>query len=134
MKSANGNYIRPTAQYSWWVGKKTYLRYMMRELSSLFIGAFSLIMVWGLYQISQGEAAYISWSQGLWHDLTILSLVIFAFSVYHSFTWFWVTPKAMPIKMAGKRISGAIIIGAHLFLWLICSLFVWLIFICGGGA
>ncbi len=134
MKSANGNYIRPTPRFSWWLRKNTYLSYMMREVSSLFIGTFTLMMVWGLYQFSQGEIAYTAWSNGLWNDLFILSLVIFAFSVYHSFTWFLVTPKAMPIKMSGKRVSGSIIIGAHLLLWFLCSLFVWLIFVYGGGS
>ena len=134
MKLANGNYIRPIARFSWWMRKKTYLSYMMRELSSLFIGAFSLMMVWGLYQLSKGEAAYSAWSNGLWNNMQLLSIIIFIFAVYHSFTWFMVTPKAMPLKMAGKRLPGAIIVAAHLLLWLFCSVFVWFIVVNGGGA
>jgi len=132
MKTASGTYIRPTARFSWWFHKKTYFRYMMRELSSLFIGLFSLQMVWGLYQHSQGEAAFTSWANNLWNDWLLLSLISFAFATYHSITWFLVTPKAMPLKMSGKRIPGSIIIGAHLLLWLLCSLVFWALFIDGG--
>jgi len=107
---------------------------MMRELSSLFIGLFSLQIVWGLYQHSLGEVAFQAWSDNLWNNCLVLSLVIFAFAVYHSFTWFKVTPKAMPLKFAGKRIPGIVIIAAHLLLWLFCSVFVWFIFLYGGAS
>ncbi|RLA03248.1 MAG: fumarate reductase subunit C [Gammaproteobacteria bacterium] len=132
MKLANGNYVRPTARFSWWLSKKNYFSYMMRELSSLFIGIFSLIMVWGLYQFSQGEAAYNAWSNNLWSNLTVLSVLSFCFAVYHSFTWFVVTPKAMPLKFAGKRIPGSIIIAAHMLLWMGATIFVWVAFVYGG--
>lgn len=134
MKSTNGNFIRPIPRFSWWLRKKTYLSYMMREVSSLFIGAFSLMMVWGIYRFSQGEAAYTAWSNSLWSYSFLLSIIMFIFAVYHSFTWFLVTPKAMPLKIAGKRIPGVIIIAAHLLLWLFCSIFVWFISVNGGGA
>ena len=134
MKLANGNYQRPTARFSWWYRKSTYLSYMMREVSSLFIGVFSLIMVWGLYRLSQGEVAYIAFTNSLWINLKWFSLLSFIFAVYHSFTWFLVTPKAMPLKIAGKRIHGSIIIAAHLLLWIFCSIFIWWLVVSGGGA
>ena len=133
MKSVNGNFIRPTARYTWWLKKSTYLRYMMRELSSLFIGAFSVMMVWGLYQLSQGEAVYTAWLNGLWSNWLPLSVLMFVFAVYHSFTWFLVTPKAMPLKISGRRIPGSVIIVAHLMLWLFCSILIWMLFVDGGG-
>ena len=129
MKLANGNYIQSTERFSWWLRQKRYLRYMMRELSSLFIGGFTLLMISGVYRLSESEAAYTQWLNGLWNNLTILSVIIFIFSVYHSYTWFIVTPKAMPLKFAGKRVASWIIIGAHLLLWFVCSLVIWLLFI-----
>lgn len=135
MKLANGNYIRPPNRYSWWLRQGRYVRYMMRELSSLFIGLFSIMMVWGLYRFSQGEAAFTAFTELLWSNSTIvLSVLIFLFAVYHSYTWFSVTPKAMPLKMGGKRIAAGVIVGAHLLLWLLCSVLVWGAFVYGGGA
>ena len=132
MKLANGNYIRPPARYSWWLRQGRYIRYMMRELSSLFIGIFSVIMICGLYQLSQGETEFTAFTNSLWNNLWWLSVITFLFATYHSYTWFIVTPKAMPLKFSGKRIAPWIIIGAHMLLWLLCSIFVWFIFISGG--
>ena len=135
MKSANGNYIRSPQRYSWWLRQGRYKRYMMRELSSLFIGVFTLLMVSGLYRLSQGEAAFNAFTEVFWStSMLLFSVLMFLFAVYHSYTWFIVTPKAMPLKMAGKRIAGSVIVGAHLVLWLLCTIVVWVAFVNGGGA
>ncbi len=134
MKLANGNYIRPTARFSWWLRHQRYWRYMMRELSSLFIGIFSIMMVWGLYRLSQGEAEFTQWLHGLWNNLAGLSWLMLLFAIYHSYTWFIVTPKALPLKISGKRVADIFIVAAHLLLWLICSVVVWIAFVYGGGA
>jgi len=125
MKQANGTYIRPKKRFTWWLGSGNYFQYMMRELSSLFIGAFSLVMVWGLYRLSQGPAEYLLWLSNLWDNFLLFSLLCFIFATYHSITWFWVTPKAMPIQIGGKPLPGAVIIGAHIVAWLAVSVIVW---------
>lgn len=133
MKLANGNYVRSPARYSWWLRRGRYLRYMMRELSSLFIGIFSVTMVWGLFRLSQGEAAFMAWTNMLWNYSVGFFMVTFMFALYHSYSWFIVTPKAMPMTIAGKKVAAGIIVAAHLLLWLICSILVWLAFAKGGS-
>jgi fumarate reductase subunit C len=133
MKLANGNYIRPPARYSWWLRRGRYLRYMMRELSSLFIGIFSMTMVWGLFRLSQGEEAFLLWTNMLWSYSVGLFVVTLLFALYHSYSWFIVTPKAMPMTIAGKKVPARIIVAAHLLLWLFCSILVWVTFVEGGG-
>jgi fumarate reductase subunit C len=131
MKQSNGNYVRSTDKYAWYLKKPRYIPYMLRELSSLFVGLFSCIIVWGLYQLSQGEVAFTAWTQLLWGKFLWLNLLIFAFAFYHSYSWFMVTPKAMPIKFKGKRVPGFVIIGAHMLLWLMASVVVFALFIYG---
>jgi fumarate reductase subunit C len=132
MKLSNGNYLRTHKRYSWWLGQSNYFQYMMRELSSLFIGAFTLTLIWGVFRFSQGPEAYQLWLMNLWDNLFAYSLICFIFATYHSITWFWVTPKAMPIAIGGKPLPGSVIIGAHIAAWLIISLAGW--FITTGGA
>jgi len=131
MKQYNGHFIRPADKYAWYLKKPRYIPYMLRELSSLFVGLFSCILVWGLYQHSQGEVAFNAWTQLIWNQLFWLNLLIFVFAFYHSYSWFMVTPKAMPIKFKGKRVSGVTIIGAHMLLWLIASVVVFTLFVIG---
>lgn len=134
MKLENGNYIRPSARFTWWLRQERYFNYMMRELSSLFIGIFSITLIWGLYRLSQGEIAFITWINAVWNYSIVLSVVTLLFAVYHSYTWFIVTPKAMPLKLAGKRVPAAVIAGAHLLLWLLCTIFTLVAFVYGGEA
>ena len=113
MKAENGTFIRHHPRYSWWLRRSNYFQYMIRELSSLFIALFTLILIAGIWHLSVGEQAYHQWSSDLWDGLVWLSVVCFAFATYHSVSWFWVTPKAMPISILGKPLSGSIIIAAH---------------------
>jgi len=131
MKQSNGHYLRSTDKYAWYLKKPRYIPYMLRELSSLFVGLFSCIIVWGLYQLSQGEVAFTAWTQLLWDKLLWVNILIFAFAFYHSYSWFMVTPKAMPIKFKGKRVPGFFIIGAHMLLWLMASVLVFALFFYG---
>ncbi len=134
MKLSNGNFIRPAARYSWWFRQGRYIRYMLRELSSLFIGTFTLTLVWGLYRLGQGKAEFQAWTMAVWsNSAVVFSLLVLAFSAYHSFTWFMLTPKAMPLKLAGKRLSAWIIITAHFGVCLLASVIVWGAFIYGGA-
>ena len=131
MKQSNGNYIRSTAKFSWYLKKPKYIPYMLRELSSLFVGVFCCFLVWGLYQLSQGEVVFNQWLNVLWNKLFWLNIVIFLFVFYHSYSWFMVTPKAMPIKFKGKRIPGWVIIAAHMIMWIVCSIVIFALFIYG---
>ena len=132
MKLANGNYIRPASRFSWWLSQSSHIGYMVREVSSLYIGLYTLMMVWGLYQLSLGEAQFNAWSKALWEDSFVVSATALLFAIYHSYSWFIMTPKAMPLKIAGKRVAGAIIVGAHFLGWLVCSVITWVLFVNGG--
>lgn len=107
-------YTPEVSRTGWWFAQGRYFRYMMRELSSLFIGAYMLFLTVGLYRLSQGPEAYEKFLHGLLGQGGIaFALVTLAFALYHTYTWFQVTPKAMPLVVAGKRVPGFVIIGAH---------------------
>ncbi len=121
-------YIREPSKTGWWLEQPRYIRYMAREMSALFIGIYGLILIVGLFRLSQGEIAYeaflatVEGPAGL-----IFAIVAFVFAVYHTYTWFQVTPKAMPLMMGGKRLSGAIIIAAHWLGFVVVSAALWLL-------
>ncbi len=120
-----GPYIRPMRRYSWWRSQPSYFRYMLREVSAAFIGAYILMLIVGLLRLSQGPAAYESYRTAVLSSAGVaFSLITFVFAVYHSLTWFRVTPKAMPLRMGGKPVPPAIIVAVHWLGWAVASLLI----------
>ncbi len=121
-------YIREFSKTGWWLKHPRYIRYMAREMSALFIGIYALILMAGLFGLSQGQAAYEAFLEKAEGTAGLIFAVFaFAFAVYHTFTWFQVTPKAMPLMIAGKRIPGPFIVAAHWFGFIVVSAALWLV-------
>jgi fumarate reductase subunit C len=110
---------------TWWLGQRRYVVYMIRELTSLFVGLYSAWLVAGLVRLAQGRAAWESFLAASSSPLVVLlQLVCLAFATYHSITWFAVTPKAMPLTLKGEPVSDKAIVGAHYAAWVVVSLVV----------
>jgi len=100
-----------------------YLRYMTREFSCLFIGGWTLMMVWGLKQLAEGPEAWASFLVWLKSPASIaFHLVALAFATYHSVTWFNLTPKALPLQIGEEFVPEGAISGAHFGAWAVLSL------------
>jgi fumarate reductase subunit C len=88
-------YRRPMA--GWWRRNPFYLGYMLREASCVFITAYALVLLWGLYRLSQGRASYEGWLQALAHPVSmLLHAAALVLVVYHAWTWFKIMPKTLP--------------------------------------
>lgn len=115
-------YHRPVSNYTWWLTQPRYIRYMAREASCIFIGAYSIVLVVGLLRLSQGAVAWEGFLQSLQTPASIVfHLLALAFALYHTTTWFNVTPKAMPLQFGGNRVPGSAIIAAHYLGWIVVS-------------
>ena len=107
-------YTRPMD--GWWRRNPFYLWYMLREASCVFIIAYALVLLCGLYRLSQGEAAFNGWLAALATPRSIAFHGITAMMVlYHAWTWFKVMPKTLPfIHIGGKRMPDAAIVTSGL--------------------
>jgi fumarate reductase subunit C len=120
-------YIREHSKTKWWLSQPRYVRYMAREMSALFIGIYVLILIAGLHRLSQGRAEYETFLENATGSLgLILAIVTMAFAVYHTITWFEVTPKAMPLMLGKKKLPGVFIVAAHWLGFIIVSAALWL--------
>ena len=112
----------------WITRHPRYLRYMLREFSCLFIGGWTLMMVWGLARLAQGPAAWAAFLEALRTPMSIVFQVLaLAFSVYHGVTWFKLTPKALPVQLGEEFVADGVISGAHFAVWGLLSLIVLLL-------
>lgn len=116
-------FVREVSKTRWYFKHPRYLRYMSREVTCIFIGAFALLMVCALERLSHGQAAYESFIAaitGPWSALALL--VTLAFAVHNSTSWFNVTPKALPVQIGEDFVAGKYIVGAHYAAWIVVSL------------
>lgn len=121
--SVHGPYVRPMR--NWWRRNPYFLRYMLREASALFLTGYALTLLFGLFRLSQGAAAYEAWREALAAPWAIaLHALALVFVAYHSVTWFQVMPKTMPPLPLPARAVTAGGIGAMLLLSL--ALLAWL--------
>lgn len=116
-------YQREMPKFRWFFRQPRYLRYMTRELSCLFIGAYALMMVWGLRQLADGPAAWGAFLDRLQSPSSIAFHVLaLGFALYHTMTWFNLTPKALPVQVGEKFVPDRVIAGAHYAGWGLLSL------------
>lgn len=109
MPAAN-TYKRPMA--GWWRRNPFYYGYMVRELSSVILVIYTLLLLCGVYRLAQGRASYEGWLATLRHPVSVwLHVAALAIILYHAWTWFKVMPKTMPfVRVGGKRVSDNAII------------------------
>ena len=118
-------YMRPVSKTTWYLKDCNYTVHMINELTSVFVGLYALLLLWGIGAVASGEKAYQSFleclnSPGTLVLLWVTTVVIF----YHAIAWFKVTPKAMPIQKGEEFVPGGVIAGAHYVVWILFSLVV----------
>ena len=115
-------YVREET-WRWIFRHPRYLRYMAREFSCLFIGAWTLLLVWGLKQLAEGPAAWSAFLAWLRSPMSVaFHVVALGFAAYHSITWFRLTPKALPVQLGEAFVPDGVISGAHYAAWAALSL------------
>lgn len=116
-------YVRAVSTTRWYFRHPRYLRYMSREVTCLFIGAFALLLLCTVERLSEGRAAYESFLAAITGPRSAVALlVVLAFAVHNTTSWFNVTPKAMPVQIGEGFLPGKVIVVAHYVAWLAVSL------------
>lgn len=118
-------YHRPLPP-DWWRREPRLFRYIVREGTSVFVGLYAAILTDGMIRLAQGRAAWEGYLAALSSPLGVtVQLVCLSFALFHTATWFGVTPKAMPpILVKGERIPDRLIVRGHFVLWAAVSLLV----------
>ena len=121
---------RPKMAATWWLKKKSYFLFMLRELSSVFIALFLLVYLYQIYQLTQGPEAYLSFTRRLNSPGWILfHLIALLFAVYHSVTWFQSSAVVLPIRVGEHVVSRQIVTALHIGVWVVVSLGILLLFL-----
>jgi len=121
-------YRRPVSNM-WWLKRRSYIWFMIRELTSIFTAGYCIFLLVVFYKLSQGPEAYAGIIAALKSPASVvLHIITFAFVFYHAITWFELTPKILVIYRGEERIPAGLIAATFYGGWVVVSLFiVWLV-------
>jgi len=121
-------YRRPVSTW-WWTRRRSYFVFVMRELSSIFVAWFVVYLMLFVYAVGRGEAAYqtfLDWASSPW--VTLLNVVALGFVLLHMVTWFNLTPQAMAVRVAGRRVPAwQIVVQQYVGLAVVSGFVFWLV-------
>jgi fumarate reductase subunit C len=122
-------WLRRRPSTYWWLERGSYLRFIARELSSVFIAWFVAYLLLLVRAVSRGDAAYqrfLTWSR---HPLVLaLNVVTLAFVLLHAVTWFNLAPRAMVVRVGSRRVPPALIGASNYLAWaVVTALVLWLL-------
>ena len=121
-------YQRPVHLF-WWLERRSYLLFVLRELSSVFVAWTVVYLLLLVNAVSDGPAPYQRFLErsGEWWMVAI-NVIAMLFLLLHVVTWFGLAPRAMVIKARGSRVPPRQIVAAHYLAWLVLSAIVaWLV-------
>jgi fumarate reductase subunit C len=120
---------RPRVSAYWWLWEWGYLKFILREISSVFVAYFVGLILLQLWALRDGPEAYAAFQAWLRMPSVIaLNAVSLLFVLFHTITWFNLAPRALVVRLGGKRLPDPLIAGSNYVAWLVVSVAVaWLI-------
>ena len=117
-------YHRPVPN-TWWLKRKPYVLFMIRELTSIFVAGYCIFLLVFIYKLTQGADVYGNFIDVLKSPSSVaLHLIALAFVLYHTITWFNLTPKILVLYKGEERISQGLVAGTFYAGWVVVSVIV----------
>ncbi len=113
---------------TWWLRKPTYLVFMLRELTSVFVVAYAIFLM-----VMIGRADEAGSFAGLFDALDsplglVVHLVVLAVLLFHTITWINLTPKVVVLFRDDEQVDPRLVAGANYVGWVVASVVVaWLV-------
>lgn len=124
---------RAPVSLTWWTRKRSYLLFVLRELSSVLVAWFVVFLLMLVYAVGSGAAAYQEFLDFAAHPVVIVvNLIALAFLVLHTVTWLALAPRAMVVRLGPRlgdpRVPPVFVLAGHYGAWLVLSaIVVWLV-------
>jgi fumarate reductase subunit C len=115
-------WYRPRVSVWWWLKSRPYTTFVLRELTSVFVAFFALVILWQVRALAHGPEAYSRFLTRLKSPFFLaLDAAAFLFILFHAVTWFNLAPKAIVIRFRGKRVPDPVVAGLNYAAWLVLS-------------
>jgi fumarate reductase subunit C len=103
--------------------------FMLRELSSAFVALFVVELLLLVRAVGRGPAAYAGFLDTLAQPVMIVvNVVALAFVLLHAVTFANLTPRAMVVRLRGRRVPSRAVLASVYLGWLVVTAFLaWLV-------
>ena len=126
-------WLRRHVSTYWWLARRSYLAFILREASCIFVAWIVVYLLLLLRAVIDGEPAYrafLLWSAA--RPILLLNIVSHAFLMFHAITFFDAAPQALVVHVGGRRVPGRVIAAAHYAGWAAVALsMAWVLVVLG---
>jgi len=106
----------------WWIRKWNYTKFILRELSSVAVAAYAVVLILLVQAVRAGPAEYQKFIEAFQSPVSVgLHIVALAFVLLHSVTWFNLAPKALVIRVRNTVVPPMFIVGMNYAAWIVVS-------------
>ena len=121
-KEFHPRWYRPHVSVYWWLGQWRYLKFILREISSVFVAWFVVITLLQLRALGAGPEAYVRFEHWLQSPVVLaINLISLFFVIFHTITWFNLAPRAMAVRFRGARLPEILISLPNYVMWVVVS-------------
>jgi fumarate reductase subunit C len=113
---------RPRTPLLWWLRRRSYFVFVVRELSSIFVAWSVVFLLLAVRAVTQGAEEYrqfLDWSAR--PGVLVWNAVALLFVVFHAVTWFNLAPRAIVVHLRGRRVPAPAVTALHYALWVVVS-------------
>ena len=114
-------YRQPISRY-WWAKRRSYLLFMLREISCVFVAWFVVYLLLLVHATITGRDSYsrfLDWSAN--PIVVSVNVVAFIFLLLHAVTWLNLAPRAIVPHIRGRRVPARAVLAGHYAVWLVVS-------------
>ena len=114
-------YRRPVSVW-WWLESWRYTKFVLRELTSVAVAYAAVLLLWKVQALRAGPEAFAQFRARMESPpFIVLNILALIMVLFHAVTLFNLAPKAMAIRLGGKRVPYWMIAGFNYIAWLSAS-------------
>jgi len=109
----------------WWLQRRNYLIFILREFSSIFVGYFLIVTLVQVCALAHGPGAYAAFQACMRRPgMIVLNIIALAFLVLHTITWSKLVPKAFYPRRHGHPLPEMTTALPSYILWAVATIVV----------
>jgi fumarate reductase subunit C len=114
---------------TWWLRNRAYFLFMVRELTSIPIAVYLILLLLMLRKLAAGREAYEAYLRFLaTPGMLAFHLLALAAALFHAITWINITPKVLVVRVGENRVPPALVASVNYAAWIVLSILIaWIV-------